>query len=576
MRRGVVLRSAWKLGRDYLFSKHKWQAWSLLLSVIALNLAVVYITVQVNLWQANFYNIIQSRKETGFIEAIGVYILLATCLVGVKGVQIYIRMLLHINWRQWLTDKYLSCWLKNKVYYRLQLNGQHEADNPDQRISEDVDLFVSLTLRLFLECMQDMLTVCSFIVILWNISEIIYFSLGKMEFAVHGYLVWASLLYALIGTIFTVKIGKPLIQLDYDQQKYEADFRFSLVRVREYAESIALYGGEREEKMNCLHHFQYLARNFKQIIQIRKRLTWLTTGYAHAAVIFSIFVASPRYFSGQITLGHMFQIIDAFNHVQSGLSFIIDSFTKVAQWRAVVNRLNTFLVCMENAEKEMQRSPLSRAEKTRAAASRLVVEDVCVFKPDGEKLIDRLHLSLKAGERLLITGPSGCGKSTLLRTVAGLWIYADGKIIVPQQGKSMFVPQKPYMPIASLRNALLYPGMARKVAERELLELLELCKIGYLAPRMQENGDWGKFFSLGEQQRIAFVRILLQKPEWLFLDEATSALDDENQELMYDLVRKFLPESVMISVGHRKSIADYHNRKLILNGQGGWSFQQNL
>ncbi len=573
MRRGVVLRSAWRLGRDYLFSKQKWTAWSLLLLVVCFNLLLVYITVQINLWQATFYNIIQSHNQAGFIEAIGFYALLAVILVAVKGSQTYFRLLLHINWRQWLTDKYLSYWLKHKIYYRLQLYGGHDADNPDQRISEDVDLFVALTLRLSLECMQDVLTVCSFIVILWNISEIITVSIGTIQFPVYGYLVWAALFYAMIGTYFTVKIGTPLIKLDYDQQKYEADFRYSLVRVREYAESIALYGGESAERFNCLKHFQYLVYNFKEIIQIRKKLVWLTTGYAHAAVIFAIFVASPRYFSGRITLGHMFQIIDAFNHVQSGMSFIIDSFTRVAQWRAVVNRLNNFIVCMEFAEKQGEKNVLQGPDRSNANRS-LALQQVVVEKPDGQVLIKNLNFTLQAGSRLLITGPSGCGKSTLIRTLAGLWIYAKGNIIAPQSEQSLFVPQKPYMPIDTLRKALIYPYLNYTVSDKELVETLTLCRISYLAARLEEVGDWGKFLSLGEQQRIAFVRILLQQPEWLFLDEATSALDDDNQTLMYSLVIKKMPNTVIVSVGHRKSIADYHNCKLVLDGLGGWTMHK--
>ncbi|MDF2563640.1 MAG: bacA 2 [Massilibacillus sp.] len=573
MRRGVVLRSAWRLGRDYLFSKQKWTAWSLLLLVVCFNLLLVYITVQINLWQATFYNIIQSHNQAGFIEAIGFYALLAVILVAVKGSQTYFRLLLHINWRQWLTDKYLSYWLKNKIYYRLQLYGGHDADNPDQRISEDVDLFVALTLRLSLECMQDVLTVCSFIVILWNISEVITISIGTIEFPIYGYLVWAALFYAMVGTYFTVRIGTPLIKLDYDQQKYEADFRYSLVRVREYAESIALYGGESAERFNCLKHFQYLVYNFKEIIQIRKKLVWLTTGYAHAAVIFAIFVASPRYFSGKITLGHMFQIIDAFNHVQSGMSFIIDSFTRVAQWRAVVNRLNNFIVCMEFAEKQGEKSVLQGRGSNNSNRS-LALQQVEVEKPDGQVLIKNLNFTLQAGNRLLITGPSGCGKSTLIRTLAGLWIYAKGNVIAPQSEQSLFVPQKPYMPIDTLRKALIYPYLNYTVSDKELVETLTLCRISYLAARLEEVGDWGKFLSLGEQQRIAFVRILLQQPAWLFLDEATSALDDDNQTLMYSLVIKKMPNTVIVSVGHRKSIADYHNCKLVLDGAGGWTLHK--
>lgn len=565
MKRGVVIRSAWRLGRDYLFSEQRWTAWGLLLAVIGLNLLLVYIIVQINLWQAQFYNIIQLRDQSGFIQAIGFYAILAVVLVVIKGAQIYFRLQFHINWRQWLTEKYLSYWLKNKIYYRLQFHHDTMSDNPDQRMSEDVDLFVALTLRLSLECMQDMLTVCSFIVILWNISEVIVFSVGTVEVTIYGYLVWAALFYAMIGTYFTVKIGKPLVDLDYQQQKYEADFRFSLIRVREYAESIALYGGEQAERKQCLEIFKHLIFNFKEIIQIRKRLTWLTTGYAHTAVIFAIFVASPRYFAGKISLGHMFQIIDAFNQVQSGMSFIIDSFTRVAQWRAVVNRLNNFLKCMEAAERMARYTELKRLR----AEPQFIVNDVAVRKPDGQILVRHLNLSLKAGDRLIITGPSGCGKSTLIRTFAGLWLYAEGSIST-LSGTWMFVPQKPYMPIHTLRQVLLYPCPESHISDKVLCDLLELCHVGYLAVRMEESGDWGKILSLGEQQRIAFVRILLHQPQWIFLDEATSALDDTNQALMYQLVIERIPQAAIVSVGHRQSIVAFHQQRLCLDGQGGW------
>lgn len=564
MRRGTVLKSAWKLASAYLFSERWRRAWGLLLSVVALNCTAVYITVRTNLWQADFYNMLQSQRYTGCMAAIGVYAFLASFLVLLRGMQTRLRLSLHLDWRAWLTETYLNLWLRDQAYYRMQFQGK-AADNPDQRISEDVDLFVALTIRLFLECMQDALTVCSFIVILWNISEVAVLSVGASSVAIHGYLVWAALLYALVGTGLTVRIGKPLIQLDYEQQKYEADFRYSLVRMREYGESIALYGGERAEKRGCMAHFLQLACNFRRIIGVRKRLTWLTDGYAHAAVVFSIFVASPPYFSGKITLGHMFQIVDAFHHVQAGLSFLIDSFTRFAQWRAVVNRLDTFLSSLERAAAQRKAQQLSLPE-----GQMLRLQDVDVKRPDGAVLVARLHFSLRPGQRLLIAGPSGCGKSTLLRTVAGLWLYARGEIELPRRQKCLFVPQKPYMPIGSLEEALRYPHASRQLSRTACAEALSLCGIGYLIKRLDEHGDWGKMLSLGEQQRLAFARILLQKPEWIFLDEATSALDEANQALVYGLLCERLPEAAVVSVGHRKAIEAYHEQKLLVNGRGGW------
>lgn len=564
VRRGVVFRSAWKLASAYLFSERWRRAWGLLLSVVALNCIAVYITVRTNLWQADFYNMLQSQSRAGCMAAIGVYALLAAFLVLLRGFQTRLRLSLHLDWRAWLTETYMNLWLRGKAYYRMQLQGK-AADNPDQRISEDVDLFVALTIRLFLECMQDALTVCSFIVILWRISEVVVLSLGDFTVAVHGYLVWAALLYALVGTGLTLRVGKPLIQLDYDQQRYEADFRYSLVRLREYGESIALYDGERAERRGCMTHFLRLAQNFRRIIAVRKRLTWLTDGYAHTAVVFSIFVASPPYFGGKITLGHMFQIIDAFHHVQAGLSFLIDSFTRFAQWRAVVQRLDTFLKVLERVDTQRASQLLALPE-----GDCLRLKALDVKRPDGATLVAGLQLSLRPGQRLLIAGPSGCGKSTLLRTIAGLWLYARGEVELPRRNACLFVPQKPYMPIGLLEEALRYPHASRQMEKAAYAQALSLCGIGYLAARLAERGDWGKILSLGEQQRLAFARILLQKPAWIFLDEATSALDDANQALVYGLLCSHLPGAAIVSVGHRKAIEAYHERKLLVDGCGGW------
>lgn len=567
MRRGVVLRSAWKMGRGYFFSDRKWQAWTLLIMVVSCNLSLVYITVKLNIWQGHFYQVLQAREQDAFFQAIAVYAALAAVLVMFRGFQTYFRLLLQIHWRKWLTEKYLNRWLQKKSYYRLQFVHKDYADNPDQRISEDVDLFVSLTLRLSLDCLHDMATVVSFIVILWNLSELLLISVFGHPIAIHGYMVWAAMVYALIGTYFTVRFGRPLIQLDYDKQKFEADFRYSLIRVREYSESIALYGGELAERRNCLEHFSYLVHNFRQIIQVRKHLSWLTTAYAHAAVVFAIFVASPRYFAGGIQLGQLFQITDAFYQVQSGLSFVIDSFTKVAHWRAVVNRLDGFLTCMEQLDRLQ-----GNCRQKREIAECIKLENVQILKPDRSVLIRDLSFSLAKGKSLIVTGASGCGKSTLVKTLAGLWQDYAGTMKIPKANNSLFVPQKPYMPIDTLRNAVLYPQIGNQRHDEKIQYYLNLCHLPQFSNRLDETGDWGKILSLGEQQRVAFVRIFLHQPAWLFLDEATSALDEENQERMYQLLKKYLPQTAMVSVGHRKSICAYHQYQLHVEKSGAWSF----
>ena len=564
MRRGIVLKNAWRLARAYWFSAEKLSAWLLLSGVISLNLILVYITVQLNIWQGTFFQVIQDYNSSGFIHAIVNYALLAILFIIVKGYQLKIRLLLAIHWRHWLTNSYLSSWLQKMTYYRLQLLAGNTADNPDQRISEDVDLFVSLTLRLSIDLLNDIVTIFSFILILWNLSGILYLSI---TISIHGYLVWAALIYAGLGTYLSIKTGSPLVQLDYAQQCYEANFRFSLVRIREHSESIAFYHGESAEKKHCLHHFQNIVSNFVEIIKVRKKLMWLTTSYSRISVIFAILVGSPQYFQRQIQLGQMFQIMDAYSHVQTGFSFIIDSFTRLAQWRAVVNRLNHFLTYMETVQLETKKEKIIY----HPTKNMFCANTINVFRPDGYSLITGITLHIKPGDRLLITGPSGCGKSTLLRTLAKLWPFATGQLDLPyHKEKIMFVPQKVYMPIAQLRKVLLYPEISRTVSDYELCTALTSCKLSYLSDKLAEIQDWSQTLSLGEQQRIAFTQILLSKPAWLFLDEASSALDENTEQTVYKLITQQLPQTAIVSVGHRHTLLAYHTSRLDLDGKGNW------
>lgn len=571
-RKTALLLSSWKIARAYWFSEEKWSAWGLLVTVITLNLGIVYILVLLNLWQVNFYEVIQSYNYDGFIQAIGQYSLLAACLVVVRGYQIYARMMLHIRWRRWMTERYLSDWLWNKTYYLLNISVGHDTDNPDQRISEDVELFVWLTLRLSLDLLQDIVTVLSFVSILWNLSGVLYVPIGNYNFPIYGYLVWAAIIYAGMGTYWTVKMGRPLVKMDFDQQRYEADFRFSLMRLRENAESIALYGGENQEKWNCREKFGEIIGNYLKIIVVRRKLMWLTTGYTQVSAIFASLVAAPRYFSGHIHLGQMFQIVDAYHHVQTGFSFVVDSFTRIAHWRAVVNRLTHFLVSMEMVR--TQPEILQQLVVCKKNCKEYSVEDLSVFLPDHTPLVTKFSLSIHRAERLLIMGPSGCGKSTLLRTFAGIWPYASGQMIVPEGQKIMFVPQKSYMPLASLKEIFQYPGLGKTVSNEELQSIVVECKLGHFLDKLDVVADWSQVLSLGEQQRVAFVRVFLQKPQWLFLDEATSALDEQIEEKIYKRMIEKLPQTAIVSVGHRHTIMAYHQTRLQLDGVGNWTMSK--
>lgn len=563
--------NALRVARTFWWSDEKWMAWILLLTVIALNLGLVYISVRINAWHSIFYQVIQNYNESGFFKAVGEFGVLAICYTLLRGYQLYLRMILHARWRRWMTGQYLGNWLGNQTYYRLQLMAGDATDNPDQRLSEDIELFVTLTLRLSLDLLQDIATILSFVIILWQLSGIIFLTFGTYYIAVHGYLVWAAICYAIIGTYFTVKLGYPLVGLDFDQQRYEADFRFSLMRLRENAESIALYAGEQSEKQNFGERYKRIFGNYLNIAEMRKRLMWLTTGYSQISVVFAILVASPRYFQGQIHLGHMFQIIDAYNRVQTGFSFAIDSFTRIAQWRAVVNRLNNFLLSMDLVRTSLPDNYQFTVLKSPKPV--YIAKFTTIDQPNGEGLIRHFNLSLKPGERLLIAGPSGCGKSTLLRALAGIWPYVNGEIIVPANDKVMFVPQKAYLPLGSLQGVLLYPGFSKSILASNMEAALKACRIPYLIDKLNTFENWGQVLSLGEQQRVAFAQVLLQKPNWLFLDEATSALDEPTERVIYNLLKARLPQTSIVSVGHRHTLLEHHSTKLELDLDGNWDIQ---
>jgi putative ATP-binding cassette transporter len=568
IRKTKMQSTALDISWRYWLAEEKWLAWALLLGVITLNLGLVAISVLLNTWQSNFYQVIQEYNQRGFLEAVAKFALLATCYTLVRGYQIYLRMMLHIRWRRWLTKYYLNNWLYGRTYYRLQLLANDITDNPDQRLSEDIEMFVSLSLRLSLDLLQDLTTIFSFVVILWQLSGVEIISLGQYQLPIYGYLVWAAIIYAAIGTYYTLRVGRPLVNLDFDQQRYEADFRFGLMRLRENAESVALYNGENYENLNFGEKFQRIFGNYLNIAMLRKRLTWLSTGYDQVSSIFAVFVASPRYFKGEFHLGQMFQIIDAYHRVQSGFSFIIDSFARIAEWRAVVNRLDSFLISMDFVRTALPNT--HQMKVVPVSQSVFKVQHLNIFLPNGNNLIKNINLSLSPRERLLVVGPSGYGKSTLLRALAGIWPYATGELYIPSDRKIMFVPQKTYMPLRSLREILLYPERSANIKNAALENILYSCKLPYLIPKLNVIDNWGQTLSLGEQQRIAFAQIHLQRPDWLFLDEATSALDEKTEREMYSLLTKQLPHTSIVSVGHRQALTEYHLTKLEIGSNGWW------
>ncbi len=520
---------------------------------------MVYISVLINRWNNSFYNALQDKDYTVFVHQLVRFSWLAGLYIVVAVYQLYLNQMLQIRWRRWLTERYLGAWLLDGAYYRMQL-AVGETDNPDQRIAEDLRLFVGSTLSLTIGGLRAVLTLVSFVAILWMLSGPLSLSFRGSSIAVPGYMVWAALAYAIIGTWLTNRIGRPLIRLNFDQQRYEADFRFGLVRFRENTEGVALYHGEADEMRGFRERFGAVVRNFWGIMRRQKRLTWFTAGYSQAAIIFPFIVAAPHYFRGEILLGGLVQTATAFGQVQDSLSFIVSSYTDIAEWRSVVERLVGFERALERVRSQAANG--DGIVRTDEATPRLALKGVEIDLPDGQPLVAGVNLSLGPGDTALLGGPSGVGKSTLLRAIAGIWPFGRGEIRVPREARILFLPQKPYLPIGTLRDVVSYPMPAGGVDDATLREALEAVGLPERAGRLDEAGHWALQLSPGEQQRIAFARALVQKPDWLFLDEATSAVDEATEARLYRLVRQRLPGTALFSVGHRRSLRPFHSRQL--------------
>jgi putative ATP-binding cassette transporter len=551
-----AIRNAWRLLKPYWRSPERGRAWLLLFAVIALNLGEVYLNVRINKWNNDFYNALQAVDEKAFWAALIKFSYLAAAFIAVAVYKTYLNQMLRINWRRWMTHAYLGQWMHRQNYYRMPLIGQ-STDNPDQRISEDIEQFIQLTLGITLGLLSAVVTLFSFLMILWQLSGALQFTLAGHAVNIPGYMVWVALLYAFVGTLITVRIGRPLAQLNFDQQRYEADFRFSLVRLRENRESIAFYRGEPRELEHFSTRFGFVVGNFWQIMRRQKMLNWFNSGYGQIAIIFPFVVAAPRFFAKKIQLGGLMQTASAFGQVQGALSYIIDAYPTIATWKAVVERLSGFEqnIAQATAWPGIP-SPIA------SSGNNIVAHGLAVKLPDGKTLLAPRDLTIAPGDMLLITGPSGIGKSTLLRALAGIWPFTEVTLNVPENAARLFLPQKPYLPLGTLRQVLLYPHA--QADDDALKAMLTLCGLPNLTAQLDEEAHWSHQLSLGEQQRIAFARALLSRPDFLFLDEATSALDEAAEAALYQLLRTHLPTTAIVSIGHRASLRGWHASEIKL------------
>lgn len=544
----------WALAKPYWVSGARRKGVILLCSVVGFTLALVWVEVQFNDWNKGFYDTFEHKDRLGFYLELGRFAFLAVLFIVLAVYKQYLQQMLMIEWRSWLTDTYLQDWLDGQAYYRLQLLDRG-TDNPDQRIADDLNGFVDLTLSLSLGLLSAIVTLVSFVGILWVIS-------GPLEVGgvtIPGYMVWVALLYAIAGTWLTHLIGQPLIGMNFARQRVEADFRFALVRLRENSEGVALYRGEAGELAGFKARFADVIAKWWAIMEKQKQITWFTAFYAQLAIIFPFVVSAPRYFSGAAPLGSIFQTASAFGQVQGALSWFIGAYPSFANWRATVERLTGFTQALARARAEADRLDGDRLEGEDAG---LTLEHLVISLPQGRPLLGDTSLRLAPGESVFVTGPSGSGKSTLFRSIAGIWPYWQGRILLPKGARLLFLPQKAYLPIGTLKNAIAYPAQADAVSDAEVTEALVAVGLGALQGDLARDENWGQVLSGGEQQRVAFARALINRPEWLFLDEASAALPEQAQAEMYSLMRERLPQTTLVSIGHRESLAQFHQRRL--------------
>lgn len=563
IRSSAFSRRAFALVHPYWSrSNERGIAWTLLLSILGITLSLVYLNVQYNYWNRNFFNALESKDHKAFWTLIPYFFGLSALTVAGGALQTYLTQMLQMRWRIWLTSEYLDNWLDAQRYYRLE-HDPKGTDNPDQRIAEDLKLLTTSTLDLSLGFLHNAVTLATFLAILWSVSGPIVLSVFGGSSTIPGDMVWAALAYAAVGSAATYFIGRPLIGLRFQQERFEADLRFGLMRTREHAEGIALYRGESAERRQFDVRIDGLRGNWQQIMTATFKLNTLSNVYTQIGILFPYFLASPRYFSGAIPLGGLTQIAGAFDTVRSALSWFVFNYQALASWKASVDRLLTFEMALAASKKDStDGSHISRHEHN---SDSLEVRGVSVALPNGRVILRTGDLKVARGERLMLSGAPGSGKSTLFRSLAGIWPHGSGKIAIPAKARTLFLPQRPYLPIGRLADVVAYPSLPDVYTADRLRDVLARVGLASLCDRLDESQSWGQVLSGGEQQKLAIARALLNNPDWLFLDEATAALDEASEAAVYAALLDGLPNATVVSISHRLQLARYHARFLAID-----------
>jgi vitamin B12/bleomycin/antimicrobial peptide transport system ATP-binding/permease protein len=568
---GRFLRDVWFLSAPYFSSEERWSARGLLGIILVMNFSLVGLSVVLNFWSGAFMNALQSKDAAGFAHLLltweaspegflGImpgFVAIATAYIAIAIYRTYLRQLLQIRWRRWLTARLQTSWLTDRAYYRLQLQNSASTtpDNPDQRIADDAGDFVDSALVLGLDFISKVVSIFSFVSILWALSG----PARIFGITIPGYMVWVALIYSIAGTLLTQWVGYPLVRLNVARQRVEADFRFALVRLRENAEGVALYGGEADEARTLVQRFASIYENWRRIMTRTKALNGLIAGYEQVASIFGIVVAAPRYFAGQISFGQVSRVAGAFGEVQEAMSWIVNRYGDLADWAATVERLATFQHTLEEAHK----AAAAGIAATVGTGPDLVVRNLRLNLPDGTTLVENGALHIQGGSGTVIRGPSGAGKSTLFRALAGIWPFGGGVVERPA-GTVLFLPQRPYIPLGTLRRALSYPADVDAYPDAEAHAALTDAGLAALIPELDLDSHWAQRLSGGEQQRLALARALLTRPDWLFLDEATASLDPAAEADLYRILRERLPQTTVVSIAHRPEVIGPQDQQIIV------------
>lgn len=562
----AFFRDVWHLAAPYfLESDERWNARGLLALVLLCIGGGVYINLRFADWLSSFYDALQHYDNNRYWELLGQFVVLAFSLIAIQVYQTYLSQLLDLRWRRWLTGSFLSRYLAARTYYHLELFRRGQ-DNPDQRIAEDLSSFAQLASRLFTGLLSNTINLMAFIGLLWVLSAKVVLPWNGAEHHIPGLLVWVALVYATVWTWGAARIANPLIKLNYDQQRYQADFRFALMRLRENSEAVALYGGEAKERDTFDHRFDHVYDNYSRLIVRQKSFNWFNAYFNQFTVVLPFLVTGFAYFAKIVQMGFMMKVGSAFGQVQAAFAYVAQNYDSLAQWHAVVDRLRDFVVLIEEVE-EMQQQGQRIVHDNGAV---LQVRGLRLRLPSGAAVVDQLTLEVRQGERMLVTGRSGIGKSTLLRALAGLWPFGEGYVSLPRAEGSMFLPQRSYLPLGNLRDALLYPANDTSIPTERLDQVLTQVGLQALVTQLDVLAPWAQVLSLGEQQRLAMARALLQRPAYLFLDEATSALDEAAERELYTLLVAELPQTALVSVGHRSTLQQFHDRRLEMLSDGAW------